>query len=133
MICLVTFCQMGIVTESSASSSGIFFEYSSSQKLVTDIKYFTVNYPKIEQKYNICTQQLDLSTREIATTNQLLGGCNSDKKILSEVSEEFKTKYVNTYDKLTKTLESRPSRFTWFSIGGITTAVSIVALLLLSK
>ena len=54
---------------------------------------------------------------------------NKDKKVLTEVSEDFKNKYVKTSKDLIEAQKNVPSRTTWFLIGSGTTAI-VLALLI---
>lgn len=125
-----------MVTPSLAlSNEGIFLNYSSSKKIVSDLKFYTVNYPKIEQKYTICTEQYLNANKNLASTEQLLSGCNKDKDDLKGVSKEFQDKFSDCSNKLDKCEKEKPSRVTWFAIGATTTAIitTILAILFTRK
>jgi hypothetical protein len=132
MLCLVILTNTVIVTPLLAaennSKAGLFLNYSTSKKLVTDLKYYSENYPKLEQKYTICTEQYSNEKKVSLVNAQLLDGCNSDKKDLKITKEEFEKKYIKSSGELNECKKSKPSRVTWFTIGAITTAVVTIAL-----
>lgn len=133
MLCLAISLQWVIPTKSLALSNGIFFNYTGSQKLVEGVKYYSVNFPKLEQKYNICQEQVTTVTKNLSTTELLLDGANKDKKLYLAASKEFEEKYTKTYNKLTDCEGAKPSRFTWFAIGGLTTAILTSVLIVFIK
>lgn len=106
--------------------AGLFLSYSSSKKLVTDLRYYGENYPKLEQKYAICSEQYS-NERKINTTNtQLLDGCNKDKADLKVVKKEFEDKFSKASAEVDDCMKSKPSRLTWFGIGSVTTLIAIL-------
>jgi hypothetical protein len=116
-----------------ASSDGIFLNNSGAKRLVTDVKYYKTNYPLLEQKYNVCIQQFDTTSKNLGVTNQLLDGCNLDKKALFTTTKEFEQKFIDKNNKLIECEASKPSRFTWFALGGLTTAVITALLVVMVK
>lgn len=106
--------------------AGLFLNYSSSKKLVTDLKFYGENYPKLEQKYNICSEQYSNEKKTSAINSQLLNGCNSDKEELKIAKSDFEKKYSKASGDLDECNKSKPSRLTWFGIGSITTLVAIL-------
>jgi hypothetical protein len=109
-------------------NNGIFLNHSSSKKLVTDLKFYSTNYPILTEKYNICEQQYKNSKSELLVTDKLLSGCNSDKESLKKVTNEFELKLKDTDQKWRKCEDDKPSKVTWFAIGGVT-AMIITAVL----
>ena len=132
MVCLVICFQLVIPMQSVAESrlpDGLFFNYSSSKKLVTDIKFYNENYPKLEEKYDICTKQVSTANKNIDATEKLLNGCNGDKVVLKGISADLEAKYVKAGNDLIDCGNAKPSRFTWFSIGAVTTMVAMLVLM----
>lgn len=118
ILSLITLIHAVIPIQSLAAEQGIFLNYSSSKKLTSTLKFYETNYPTLVQKYDVCNKQVDGLNKEVSVTNQLLDGCNKDKVDLKKVSKEFEQKYTDTSNNLIKCEGDKPSRTTWFLIGG---------------
>lgn len=111
-------------------SKNLCFNEQESKKLLVEIKYNQVT----TEKLNVCFQQYSTSKSVINNANVVIDGLQKDKKIITEISEAFKTKYIQTNTDLSKCNESKPSRLTWFGIGFSTAfIVSIVSIFLITK
>lgn len=109
-----------------SAKTGLFLNYSSSKKLVSDLKYYGENYPKLEQKYNICSEQYSNEKKINITNSQLLDGCNKDKADLKVAKNSFEDKFTKASKDLDECEKDKPSRVTWFGIGSITTLIAIL-------
>jgi hypothetical protein len=122
-----------VIPTQSLASNGLFFNYTSSSKLVTDIKYFNTNYPLLEKKYDTCIEQVEVSNVYTANVETLLDGCNEDKKIYEDISAQLQKHYLSCNLELNKCRDATPSRFTWFSIGALSAVVGVVGMFILIK
>lgn len=135
MICLCILIHSATITQLLASEirQGIFLEHNSVSKLVTDLKFYNENYPKLEDKYNLCIELSD-NLNEISTLNELLlDGCNHDKNDLKEVKLELEEKYLNESRLLSDCEVSKPSRVTWFGFGAASAIIVSLISVFLAK
>jgi hypothetical protein len=106
-----------------AQSEGIFLPISSARKVASDLDFYkktTSNDANVI--YNLKQQNDGLVNLSVkcAEKSKLL---EQDKVILTERGDRFEKVYSECSDNLNKCNEDKPSRYTWFSLGAITTLV----------
>jgi hypothetical protein len=107
----------------SLASNGLFFNYTSSNSLIVDYKYYRENYGIVKQKLNLTEEELSVTNKYNQDMKTEVIGLKKDKIDLKSVSEEFKNKYIKTNEQLLKEQENKPSRLTWFGAGFISAVV----------
>lgn len=111
-----------------AANKGIFFSHSTAKRLASQIDY--CNKTKTNDENII--YNLDLENKNLYSLNdkykEKITGLELDKEILKVRGDKFETEFNNCGTDLTKCMENKPSRLTWFGAGVITTLLSILAL-----
>jgi hypothetical protein len=114
----------------SFSSEGLFFNVSSSRKLLTELKYADV----IKQRFTVCQQQYSSISSLNASNERLVVGLTKDKVDLTVVAGEFEKRLLETNKLLIAEKESKPSRLVWYGLGAITAVVlGLVGAFLITK
>ena len=116
------------------ASSGIFLPISSARKLATDLDFYkktTSNDANIILNLKQQNDGLTSLSEQYKKKTTLL---EDDKKLLRDRGDKFETVYKSCSDDLNKCNENTPSRFTWFGIGSVTTAIlGIIVIFLIKK
>lgn len=126
----MSFLNLVIPTQSLASNTGIFINVSTAKKILLDTKYCKIT----EQKLTVCNDTTKSQSELLQLRSDYITGLEKDKIDLKVVSEDYKTRYINTNDELQKAKIEQPSRTTWFTVGVISTlVVSLVVMFLVKK
>ncbi len=121
---------MGILIQSSlanATEKLIALDQKSTAKLVTDLEFLNqtnVNLTEQLQEYIKLKTSLE---NESKLKDIKIEGLTKDYQIQQDRANQFQNVYTQCSQDLTKEKESKPSRFTWFSIGFISALVIGVA------
>jgi len=110
-----------------AKNSGVFLDYTTSRNLVADLNYYKQTSTDLGKKLNIDTQYIATCDQEVANLKQENTLKTTDLASLDKAKGQYEKLYQDQSAALIKAQQASPSRFTWFSIGGITTAVLFIA------
>lgn len=91
----------------------IYFDKGASQKLLIDITTYKDNATLLNEAVKLQMEKIN--------------GLEQDKDILTDQASQYKKLYLNENKRANEAEASKPSRFTWFSIGSITTLIVIIA------
>ena len=126
MILIVFLVQWGIPQNLLAASDGVFLNHSTAIQIAEDLTFYKTNYPKLEKMYYLCDKETEFYKKGISNKEETITALNKDKDDLKFTTNEFKDKYESTNTKLAECINKTPSKLTWFSVGVISTLVTIV-------
>lgn len=117
-----------VMTPRFAAANEICFRnLSSAREGASKIQFTAKQAQYWADKYSASNaERINLEGQNLILNQQILG-LNKDKDALKEVAADYKKQYLDTNAALVKSESSKPSRFTWFGIGAITTAVLGIA------
>lgn len=112
----------------------ICIDEETAKKILGDTNYYKSNYSILKQDIDLCNLQLDAKENENILYKKQVESLNQDVKDLTSVSDTYKKEFINKNTELMSCQESKSSRFTWFSVGAITTViVSLIGFVLIKK
>jgi hypothetical protein len=123
LITLFTLCFNGVAFSSSVSDKDIFMNGSTARRLVGDLKYCNQTIKDQGTLLKNCQTSNQLADKEISTLKETRENLKSDLTLVTTAKDEYKELYVTTNNELIKEREDKPSRFTWFSLGGLTALI----------
>lgn len=107
----------------SAGNKICFDNLSSAKDAAAKIQFEQKQLQFWQQKYTFCNaERINLDGQQ-QSLNLMVTKLTEDKEALKQVAEDYKKNYLETNAALMKSEASKPSRFTWFGIGAITSAV----------
>jgi hypothetical protein len=122
LMTLVIFSLSSVMPMKSYSGTGIFFSYSSAQKLAIDIKYLKDTNQYLDKENSLLVSQNTELKGITKISEQQIDLLNKNLLIVGTQKDEFKSNLLDCY----KEVENKPSRLTWFSMGAFTTVIVAV-------
>ncbi len=130
---LVCFAVTATAAPSLSAEKGIFFTYTTAQRLYADLKYYRED--SIAGKGLLTLAQADrkLLEQQVAELDKKIGGLELDKIAFRQESDRFQALYVQA-DKDRVTAENNsPSRLRWFGAGAASCLAVLLTLFILKK
>ena len=116
-----------------ANKKGIFFSYSTAQKLGAKLDYCD---KRIINDDEIISTLSGTSTNYLALTESYktkITLLSEDKLALKTRGDKFEKVYTTCSADLNKCEDAKPSRYVWFSIGAISTLIATIATIFIIK
>lgn len=127
---MVYLCLLVLVFPQLSNSQELCFpDTVESQKMLVEILYGKESITKLK----VCQHQYSTSKAINNNDQVIITGLKQDVIIKTEISEEYKQKYIDTNNLLTKCEEGKPSRLTWYSYGVASALIGSLAVLFLAK
>ncbi|KAA0888789.1 hypothetical protein [Oryzomonas rubra] len=130
---LICFALTVIPAQSLRAETGIFFQYSTATKLLTDLRYNKQAAAAYQQKYSLCDKDRALLVSNEAALTAKVDGLEKDKGIYKKEAEKFQALYTDADKARIKAETQAPSRLTWFTAGAGAVLLSIVAIFFAAK
>lgn len=113
---------------------GIFMTYTTSQRLLGDLKYQQKNVIDLNLRLSNRDGQIETLDKEVAQLKLKETTQQTDIGKLTAAKDQYKDLYENTDKKLVKCVEDKPSRLAWFGYGSLTALlVGVVAIVFIKK
>jgi hypothetical protein len=110
-------------------SEQLCFENIEAKKLLVEVKFGRNAIDRL----NICQQQYSTSAQINKNDAILIKGLTEDKNILTKMSDDYKSKYIDVSKLQSECEKSKPKRLTWFLTGIASTLAAIVVIGFLTK
>ena len=133
MVLLTCFAVTATAAPSWSAEKGIFFTYTTAQRLYTDLKYYRED--SIVGKGLMVLAQTDrkLLEQQVAEQDTMIGGLKLDKITYRQESDRFQELYVQADKDKVKAQNEAPSRLRWFGAGAASCLAVLLTLFILKK
>lgn len=127
MVLLICFAVTATAAPSWSAEKGIFFTYTTAQRLYTDLKYYRED--SVVRKGLLSLAQADrrLLEQQVAAQDKKVVGLELDKTTYRQESDRFQALYVTADQARVKAENDAPSRLRWFAAGVLAALIAGIA------
>jgi len=111
---------------------GLFFSYSTAQKLYGDLKYQRENAAASGKLLTLAGADIKLLEHQTVEQEKKIAGLELDKSSYRQESDRFQALYVQADKDKVEAENAAPSRLRWFG-AGVATAITVVLTLFILK
>lgn len=122
---------MATAVPSWSAEQGIFFTYSTAQRLYTDLRYHREDAEVGRGLLALAQADRKLLEEQVAEFDKKIGGLELDKAAYRQESDRFQALYVQADKDRVKAENSAPSRLRWFGAGAATCLAVLLTLFVL--
>lgn len=130
---LICFTLTATAAQSWSAEKGIFFSYSTAQRLYVDIQFMKAGAVDKGKRLELCNTDRTLLEQQAALLNSKIGGLELDKAEYFKESNQFRDLYVKADQDRVKAENDSPSRLRWFGVGAASALAVLLTLFIVKR
>jgi hypothetical protein len=124
---LICFAVTATAAPSWSAEKGIFFTYTTAQRLYTDLKYYREDSVVGKGLLSLAQADRRLLEQQVAAQDKKVVGLELDKTTYQQESDRFQALYVTADQARVKAENNAPSRLRWFAAGVLAALIAGIA------
>lgn len=123
---LLCFSATAIPAQSWSGEKGLFFNYSTAQRLYIDLRFYREDAATKGEKLQVVEQDRALCNESLKLQDDKINGLTLDKAEYLKEANQYKAFYIKADEARITAENSKPSRLVWFGSGVLATLTAIV-------
>ena len=129
---LICFVLTGTPVQSLSAEKGVFFTYSTAQRLYVDVRFHKEESADKGKRLVLCNADRTLLEQQATLLGAEIGGLKLDKSEYRKEADQFRDLYVKADQDRVKAENDSPSRLRWFGVG-VASALAVLLTLFIVK